>query len=178
MLCVSAFVVRSVVCVVVCCCVVVTAFFSARHTTPDKPHTKHNTNATSHGDGQREREREKKTEKEEREETTRGGRKEEETECKCACELVFLSQTFTCVRNEVLLSRLPATLSFVPFRVSHHSYLRVTAMGMGLSRTWLTQAADSPLSRHPSAHRRKRKKKAFSRALHINVHVGVTLFAL
>ena len=24
-------------------------------------------------------------------------------------------------------------------------------MGMGLSRTWLTQAADSPLSRHPSA---------------------------
>ena len=31
-----------------------------------------------------------------------------------------------------------------------HSYLRVIAMGMGLSRTWLTQAADSPLSRHPS----------------------------
>ena len=38
--------------------------------------------------------------------------------CKCACELVFLSQTFTRVRNEVLLSRLPAILSIVPFRVS------------------------------------------------------------
>ena len=31
--------------------------------------------------------------------------------CKCACELVFLSQTFTRVRNEVLLSHLPAILS-------------------------------------------------------------------
>ena len=38
--------------------------------------------------------------------------------CKCACELVFLSQTFTRVRNEVLLSRLPAILSIVPFRFS------------------------------------------------------------
>ena len=32
-----------------------------------------------------------------------------------------------------------------------HNYLCVIAMGMGLSHTWLTQAADSPLSRHPSA---------------------------
>ena len=38
--------------------------------------------------------------------------------CKSACELVFLSQTFTRVSNEVLLSRLPAVLSIVPFRVS------------------------------------------------------------
>ena len=46
--------------------------------------------------------------------------------CKCACELVFLSQTFTRVRNEDLLSRLTAILSIVPFRVSqllaHHCH--------------------------------------------------------
>ena len=51
-------------------------FFSARYTTPDIPHTKHKTNATSHGDGQRERERRQRK----REETTRGGRKEKERE--------------------------------------------------------------------------------------------------
>ena len=41
-----------------------------------------------------------------------------EKTCKCACDLVFLSQTFTRVRNEVLLSRLPAILSIVSFTVS------------------------------------------------------------
>ena len=36
----------------------------------------------------------------------------------CKCESFVLGQTFTCVRNNVLLSRLPAILSIVPFGVS------------------------------------------------------------
>ena len=61
---------------------------------------------------------------------------------KRACELVFLRQTFTRVRNEVLLPHLPAVLSCPSCPSEPHSNLSVIAMGMGLSRTWLTQAAD------------------------------------
>ena len=47
-----------------------------------------------------------------------------------------------------------------------HSYLRVIAMEMELSRTWLTQAADSPLSRHPSATNKEKNNKTKTRGRH------------
>ena len=56
-------------------------------------------------------------------------------------ELCLVLPKFTRVRTEVLQSRLPAS---PVYRALH------IAMGMGLSRTWLAQAATS---HHPIAHR-------------------------
>ena len=64
---------------------------------------------------------------------------------------VFLSQMYTRVRTEVLQSRLPAS----PVYRALHSPVAAcvsSPRGMGLSRTWLAQAATS---HHPIAHRRE-----------------------